>query len=595
MNLKCTNLIAYPLLLFLCFPIGTAGQDKTQDGKFSFHSVRNNETVFSIAKENGVTPEDIYRYNPKSRENIRPGDVLQIPKPDNLLNGRSKEQKEDQAFTLHKVRRKETLYFISQKYKCTPEEILKLNPGITGSIKKGTVLKVPNPDYLPQSAKATATPDKFFEYRVVSGDNYFQMKKRFGIDREELIELNPTLKNGFNAGMVIRIPAINTQPQREAKEENLPVADKETNVGEGIPLDANRTYNIAFYLPFCGSLNDSANLSPKTTNYLEFYEGAMLAVDKMTSVGMKLKLYVYDTYQDPKIAEQLVKKPEFLSLDLIIGPVYPECQKIITELSAKNHIPMVSPLVSDSRFVSGNPYYFQINPDRNFRLTGTADYIISEYSKQNVIVLNRGNNNYDQKILIDRLKGKINAKGFHIYNLWSDGIEGLESLLKPEDENIVVMTDDDEANISVAITRLNTVSKKFKITLIGLQEYSRLQSINIEYLHDLKLHYLAPYFIDYNDPQVTGFIDKYRLNFSAEPTQFSFQGYDVTINFLTDLRLFGKKFVSMNPIPKTNLLQAEYNFQKVTNFGGYVNHTFFVIEYSDNYEVKSTGKINSAF
>jgi len=256
---------------------------------------------------------------------------------------------------------------------------------------------------------------------------------------------------------------------------------------------------------------------------------------------------------------------------------------------------MVSPLVSDSRFVSGNPYYFQINPDRNFRLTGTADYIISEYSKQNVIVLNRGNNNYDQKILIDRLKGKINAKGFHIYNLWFDGIEGLENLLKPEDENIVVMTDDDEANISVAITRLNTVSKKFKITLIGLQEYSRLQSINIEYLHDLKLHYLAPYFIDYNDPQVIGFIDKYRLNFSAEPTQFSFQGYDVTINFLTDLRLFGKKFVSMNPIPKTNLLQAEYNFQKATNFGGYVNHTFFVIEYSDNYEVKSIGKINTAF
>jgi hypothetical protein len=109
------------------------------------------------------------------------------------------------------------------------------------------------------------------------------------------------------------------------------------------------------------------------------------------------------------------------------------------------------------------------------------------------------------------------------------------------------------------------------------------------------LHYLAPYFIDYSDQQVIGFIEKYRLNYSSEPTQFSFQGYDVTTNFLTDLRLFGKKFVSMNPIPKVNLLQADYNFRKTSNFGGYMNHTLFIIEYTDNYEVRSAGKINAAF
>lgn len=599
MLLRHNNLIDYVIFFLLFFPFISTGQGKANSDNFAFHTVGEKETVYSIAKRYNVTPDDIYQYNPKSREVIKQGDVLKIPLPQNNQKGKDKNQKTKPAVLLHKVHRKETLYSIAQKYKCTQAEILKLNPGISGLLRKGTILKVPNPDYQPQSSPGISGQN--MDYRIVSGDNYFQLKKRFGVDKEELIQLNPSLKNGFKAGMVIQIPLKNTLSGKEKKAENQPVTNEDSTSNivspnkERITFDTIRTYNVAFYLPFCGNLNDSINLSAKTINYLEFFEGAGLAVEKMVSEGLKVKLYVYDTYQNAKVVDQLVKKPEFLSFDLIIGPVFPECQRTITELSAKNRIPMVSPLSSDSRYVSSDPYYFQINPDKKLRMIGTADYIINEFSRQNIILLSRGNNNDSQKILTDKLKDKINNNGFHIYNLWNNEMEGFEKLLNPENENFVVMTEDDEANISVAINRLYIASKTYKITLIAPQEYTRLQSINIEYLHNLKLHYLAPYFIDYSNSHVTAFIEKYRKNFSTEPSQFSFQGYDVTTDFLNDLRLYGKKFVSMSPIPKTNLLQADYDFLKTTNFGGYVNHALFIIEYTDNYEVKPVGKINVSY
>lgn len=594
MILKSIKLAACATLILLGFPVGTIGQDKNAEN-FTYHSVENKETVYSIAKENGTTPEEIYRYNPKARESIKVGDVLQIPIEE--VKGKKKDAKGGQTIILHKVRKNETLYFISQKYKCSQEDILKLNPGLKGALEKGMILKIPNPDYIPATA-SKGVPGKYIEYQIVSGDNYFNLKKRFGVEKEELEQLNPLLKNGFNAGAKIRIPVKNVATESEAKKEDHQIKEEEpsqkliTTEGKSAIADPNRTYSIAFYLPFCGSLNDSAKLSSKTTNYLEFYEGAMLAVEKMASEGMKLKLFVYDTNQDPKVVEQLVKKPEFLSLDLIVGPVYPECQKVISDLSAKNRIPMVSPLSSDNRYVLTNPYYYQINPDRKLRVAGTADYIAKEYPKQKLIVISNGTDNGDQKILIERLKRKINPKDLHIYNLWSEGVSGLESMMNADGENIVVLTEDDEANLSVAITRLNTVAKAFKITLIGLQEYTRLQSINLEYLHNLRLHYLAPYFIDYSNKQVGSFVEKYHQTYSGEPTQFSFQGYDITTNFLTALKRSGKKFVSMNTMIKVDLLQADYNFQKISNFGGYENRTFFVIEYSNFYEVKSIGKIN---
>jgi len=53
----------------------------------------------------------------------------------------------------------------------------------------------------------------------------------------------------------------------------------------------------------------------------------------------------------------------------------------------------------------------------------------------------------------------------------------------------------------------------------------------------------------------------------------------------------GKNFADSNQSPGVNLLQADYNFQKISDFGGYTNRTFYIIEYTDTYEVKSAGKI----
>ena len=62
---------------------------------------------------------------------------------------------------------------------------------------------------------------------------------------------------------------------------------------------------------------------------------------------------------------------------------------------------------------------------------------------------------------------------------------------------------------------------------------------------------------------------------------------------MATLAMAGKNFPATNPSPGIDLLQADYNFQKVSEFGGYMNRTFYIIEYTDNYEVRSAGKIKA--
>jgi len=575
--------------------------DEPEDRHFKYYSVRKRETVFSIAQKNNVTSEDIYYYNPPSRDGIRVGDVLKIPEPQTSDKEYLAMNKETQQSVRHVVGRRETLYAIAKRYNTTQEEILKLNPAVKGILSKGTILIIPKPLINAEDRDKPYETLKFSEYRIINGDNYYQLEKRFGVSKSELEKLNPKLKDGFNSGMIIIIPLRNP-----VNNENSTVTDNQTAISNkqlndlygnsaGVSsANLNKTYNIGVFLPFCKNLNDSVRIAQRTAGFLEFYSGLLLAADKMTEAGMKLKLFVYDTYQENKEIEKLVKKPEFLSLDLIIGPVYPENQKIVAELSAKNHLPMVSPLSSDSRFVNTTPGYYQINPAKKLRLLSTVDYIADQFANQNIIVLNHSTNSGDDKVIIEKLIQKLGEAKVHRYNIWADDVASLQELLKPESDNIIVMSEGNEAIVSVALTRLNTFSKSNKITVIGLQEYTKMQSINIEYLHNTRFHYLAPYFIDYGSPGVKSFIIKYRSQYGSEPTHYSFQGYDIALHFIGSLRKTGKNFPVSNSAPEVSLLQTDYNFKKLSEFGGYMNHTFYIIEYTDSYEVRSAGKILGA-
>ena len=180
------------------------------------------------------------------------------------------------------------------------------------------------------------------------------------------------------------------------------------------------------------------------------------------------------------------------------------------------------------------------------------------------------------------------------YNILTEDALGLEELLTDSLENVFILAEGSEANVSVAMTRLNTVSKSHKVRVIGLQEYTKMQSIDIEYMHNTNLLYLAPFFIDYGNPKVNKFIEKYRLDFGSEPTQYSFQGYDIALHFFASLVKAGKNFPATNPNPGVDLLQAEYNFLKPSQLGGYINGSFYVVEYTNNYEVRIIEKIKGS-
>ena len=64
------------------------------------------------------------------------------------------------------------------------------------------------------------------------------------------------------------------------------------------------------------------------------------------------------------------------------------------------------------------------------------------------------------------------------------------------------------------------------------QTFQNYQSINVEQYHNLKLKYIAPYWMDYKNPLAIQFVEKFKKSFGTEPSSFGAQGFDAAFYFL---------------------------------------------------------------
>lgn len=562
------------------------------------------------------------------------------------------------SFFVHLVQSGETFWSLEQKYNATQEELEAYNPVLKEGLKTGLRIRIPYKN-VPDFKVVPEDKSAFDKYTVQRGETVYGLAKRFKLSIAELKQVNPVLEyRGLVEGETILIPR---EEQKQASAET-PNADQQATFTYSNPTsddqqgEENYRYSVAFspedapavcqpnpaarfekfdvalLLPLYLDANDTVNrvrvlpdpkapdyedqlammtdsfrirdnriVYPRSESFLEFYEGVLLAVDSMKQAGMNVTLHVFDTNQSAATINSILYQPGFRDVDLIIGPVFPELQGPVADYAKARGIPMISPLSSSGNLENTNPYYFKINPTKEYLIQKTSDYIADEYFDKNLVVLSMGNYQHlPEAQLVDRTREKFffspyrdqsKQVMFHEYNLESEGSLGLSRILQKDQDNVFIIPSATEAQVSVAVTNLNAAAENYPVTLIGLSNFQRYKSIQTEYYHHVRMNLLSPYYVDYKSPLVNRFISKFRSNYSEEPSQFSYQGYDVAFYFMSALFDYGKDFIGCLPYHHADLTQGEFQFEKVNRDGGYMNGGLFILKYEPDYSIRMKGII----
>lgn len=612
---------------------------------FLVHKVLRGETLYSISRQYNISESEILFFNPDAK-NLKAGSQIYIlqQKTEPVEAQVNREEENLENYFEHIIESGETMFGITRKYDVSEEELKAINPVLETGFPAGVVIKI----LVKEISKTQAKPvneDAFLKHLVQKGETLYGLSAKYKLKIPEIRKYNPVLeKRQLVYGEIILIPRQpNEETVRLIEENNVdPVhfsnefykVEVPGEIPEGCKsgsfgIFSNQTFTVALFLPFFVEANDTLNkqveifdsvdsldidLVEKDTlieteeledlfkrfyrnseNFLQFYEGVVLAVDSMHRAGMNIDLNVFDTQESADSIRKFIYSEDFLETDLIIGPIYSNVQQEVAAIAAKNRIPFVSPLTSQSSDINSNPYFYQVNPAREYMAVKTAELVADEYFNSNFIVFSTGNyGGTPEERVVDLIREKLynsgflshsNGVSFNVYDFKNEGPFGFRRILSHEKENVVFIPSLNEGELSVAISNINNLASEYSITLVGSNRYQQFRSIDVEHFHNLKLKYIAPYWTEYNKPSTIQYIEKFKENFYTEPNSFGMQGYDVAFYFLNALKNFGKEFNECLPYLQVDLIQGIYNFEKVSQFGGYMNQGVSVISYEPDYKV----------
>jgi LysM repeat protein/ABC-type branched-subunit amino acid transport system substrate-binding protein len=603
------------------------------------HIVKQGETLFSLSKAYEVSQKDIAKENPEIFLGLQIGQALKIPF---YSNEKEKLDKDKKSFIYHKVKKGQTLYALSKKYNVNQEDIMLCNPTVRYGININQIIKIPKSKEVVEAIQKFPTSknvrdtvrivDDFIYHTVVKQETVYSLIRNYEITEDILNEYNPTVKEGLQIGQVLKIPKVISMESEtvlfrsDSLRRDTTAFNERTLVAysDSAKFDdcqkindlSEEKYQVAVMLPFYLENNDEEfyvdsseyddngkkiyervyyspyYIYPKSVGVVEFYEGLLLSVDSLRKTGLSINLNVYDTRNDTAKIQELLNDPEMQTMDLIIGPIYNQEIKLVSQFSKAHGINMVSPLLPNLNFVYDNPNLFQVYPSYEAQIEEFAKYI-STFQDKNIVIVHDGDSiGYSNiqmvkerifsYLSVDTIVNNIQFKEV----VFKDSINVFEHALDKDISNIFVIPSNNEAFVTDVLTKLNTL-KTFgsDVQVVGLSRWQRFSNVDPEYYFNLNLSLASPFFIDYHHDDVKKFVLKYRDVYKTEPAQMAIHGYDVGLYFLSALKDYGKSFSNCIVNYDVDLLQAKYKFVKWYENSGFENTGVDMIKYYDGYNI----------
>lgn len=447
------------------------------------------------------------------------------------------EKKDGREYYIHTVKRGQTLYMISKAYDVEVSDIIRENPEVKEGIRSDQRLKIPR--------KGTSEPVK---------------KETKTIPEEKVVTKPP-------------VPPPPEPPKEDttACEELIGHERKTWTVALMMPLYLNEVELIDI-----DKLSKSGIRNQNSLQFIQFYEGFALALDSLKQTKINLKVKVYDITKDTVRLRKLLRDPEFKKTDLIIGLLFNKPFQLVEEFAQVNSIPLVNPVSERDQIVNGNPQVIKVQPTLKSQIRHLSAYLKHRYPGENVLIIK--NEQYPSKEDAEELKRECHQLG--VDSKIMDGYVSTLAEFSKEKENVVVAFSDNRSYVLDLVTKLNEWRNEYRITLIGLPRWDKMDNIEVDYLVNLKTHLVSSQFIDYENPEIRNFVRKFMGKYFTDPQSLAFLGYDIAFYFVSAMNRYGKSFERCLPGYRMNLLQNDFHFTSAKG-NGYVNQNWEIYRYED--------------
>ena len=502
---------------------------------------------------------------------------------------------QQKKYIQYKVKEGESMRTIAKKLDMKTRDLLRLNPDVGRKPDANTIIVIPNKkivvvtdskkdetinvdpevedkDPISKEDELKELKKSFVIHEVKKGDTFYSLTRFYNVSQDGMITLNPELSEGLKVGQFIKI--------REIEEGEESIIDAYEDV-----IEENISLKVAMLMPFITNENDTIESKDIfTKNRLanivtDFYLGAEIAIDSLRKQGVNIDLKVFDTERKSTKINSILSENDLNENDVIIGPLYSEEAQLVAR---KVNKPVVFPVYSKKQSKFSSSKLIKTSPEKNVFREELTTYIKDNYTSGNLILVGDGKttSNISNNVIKQYLESQDSISIVNVLTPQKGYIakDRFLNILKPNTNNWVILTSDDNVLVADAINSLISLPEETNVRLFTYNKGRAFDKVANLKLAKINLTYVSDEYIDEASVFTQVFNKQYFDKNNVLPSYYATKGFDITYDVLIRLAS-GKNLKSTFKEGASYRIESKFDYSSKL-FGATENKGLFIVQYN---------------
>ena len=561
MKTKIIGLLAVIVWATGLFAQAESWPKDTVDGVVVYrYTVQKSEGLYRISKNFNVSQEELVRLNPTLQtEGLKFGQVILVP-----VKEEQPATTADSSMVKHVIEPKETLYAISKRYGVSVAELQAANPEVSKNMPIGATLLIPV-----RAAEGATLPVPQTQAEAPKLDAPQPQSEAPKVETPKAEAEAPTIEAPKAEEVVLPAPKLQAdsltavqQVATDSMVEHPLLLPYDSSIISALPI------RIAYLLPF---QVEAAKRDGQMDRFIDFYEGALLAIYEAQACGQHFEIFTYDVQKSDIAIQKVLKKGEMQNLDAIIGPAYPAQVSHAALFAKQNRIPCIIPFTNKVSGLEHNPYLMQFNPSAQKEAEAAVRLLSAHKDSLQLVFVDPQASEVSP--FVSTLREKALAAGFTTADIALQTIinDSLTTILKQDKKNILVFNSDKYVSVNAVMSKVVNQKKGHSLALFGRYSWQHekcpIEMVYVSIFHEPNTAHMASYEALYK--QYFG----HALS-SLQP-RYDLLGYDLTKAVIRHL-LLSQQAVSnqdkQHVFAEEHIgLQSDIHYKRVSENGGLEN------------------------
>ena len=331
-----------------------------------------------------------------------------------------------------------------------------------------------------------------YRYQVEKSIGLYRVGVNFHVTQEEIIRWNPQLENrGLHYGETLLLPTgrpvvketkptvIETTVKEVAAPKEKPVEPtpvvapivEETVQPAPAPAESTSAVDntkfiqpieLALMLPF---ESQQTKQSGNAERMLEFYQGALIALNEMQNDSVHFRLRVYDTGRSERVVNELCDSTVLDQVQGVLGLVYPIQIERMAAWSAAHQVPLLVPFSAEEE-IAQKPYVLQFNSMDKQQADSICAWIKTRDAHCVALEVRAADMSEYARTMRKQMQAhQIKYSAMALRDLLNDSVA---YALDTEKENIILLHSDKYQHIRMLLPHLEKLQQAgYRIRIIG--------------------------------------------------------------------------------------------------------------------------------